>query len=182
MPEDHTWLRLVKKGAHTDPNTGVVYTSGQSAVVAYLAPNFTVIPQAKGQLFVDGRTQRGIPVVRDEERNIVMEVVVQGAFLATPDLPNAHAVALRTLFNKGAGALVTAEEQALRVWAYVIDIGGYFELYWGDVAFTATTFGQANIAAGIFPNVCIAEYRPPHQAGRSRHEYVLKLIPGVYEL
>lgn len=181
MDDDHTYLRLVKKGAHTDPNTGVVYTSGQSAVVAYLAPNFSVTPLGKNKLFIGPRTDGLPPVVRDELL-IVMEVVIQGAFLSTPDLPSAHAVALRTLFNKGAGATVTAEEQALRVWAYFLTVGGPFELYWGDLQFKAETDGAVNIVGGIFPNVCIDEFRPPHQAGRSRHEYVFKFVPGVADL
>lgn len=156
---DHTYIRLLHG----------------STVVAYFAPNFNVSPMGKNELFVRARANGDVPIVRNRILARV-ELVLQGAFLDSTQVPAAHKAALEALFGTSP---VTADMQILRVWKYFLTEKGPFRLYWGDLQFTAETDGAVNIANGVFPVVSIDEFRPVETGGRTRREYVMKLVVGV---
>jgi hypothetical protein len=156
---DHTNIRLETTGG---------------TVVAYLAPNFKIEPVAKNDLFSQARP-RGKPSISRDQQVITHQVVAQGVFEHSENLPPAHASDLETLFGH---APVTAREQVNRLFDYMIQEGGPFHLY--DVADEYRySEGSIDYEAGKFPPVNIDEFRPPSEGGFERFNYMIKMIVGV---
>jgi len=147
-------------------------------VVAYLAPNFEINPTLKNNLYSESVTE-GKTVARDNQI-IQHEIVAQGVFEHSENLPPAHATDLESadMFDSSP---VTPRMQVNRVEHYMKYVGGPFHFYDGDDHYIAASESAVDVEASpaIKPNVQISEFRPPKQSGRPRFEYMLKLIVGV---
>ena len=154
---DYTSLRLEKDGT----------------VVAYFAPSFKVSPLLKNDLKKYPLPRARGQGIRDM-RIIVMEVVVQGTFEDSRNLPEDHKDALVALFGQ---AIVTERDQVNRIQHYA-NLGGKMKLYVGSDSYTAENLGEQDLEAGIYPTVFIAEVRPPHLSGLTRVEYMVRFDVG----
>lgn len=155
---------------HTDIR---LETTG-GTVVAYLAPNFKIEPVAKNNLFSQARP-RGKPAITRDNKMVQHQIVAQGVFEHSENLPAAHKNDLETLFGT---APVTARDQVNRVFDYMIQEGGPFHLY--DVT-DEYKYGTGNVdySSGKYPPVQIEEFRPPSEGGFERFNYMIKFEVGV---
>lgn len=157
---DHTEIRLETLGG---------------TVIAYLAPNFTVRPQYQNDLMGNPLPRQDVEIVRDL-RLIAAELTIQGEFEDSRNLPEPHKTALENLFGT---APVTPRMQVNRILNYMFVEGGPFAFYEGDDEYTAETQSAVDWENGVKPVVNIPALRHPSDGGIARHEYVIKLKPGV---
>jgi len=161
--------------AHTD-----VRLEMNGTVVAYLAPVTQITPVAKNDTFV-GTLTRGRGVIAKDIRRYYWEVVVQGTFDHSSNLPAAHRAALEGLFGLSD---VSAEMQMRRIYQYAFGVGGNFDLYTPGVEYTAADETQLRFDPLYpydplrLPRVVIDEIRGPYVAGKTRIEWMLKFIAG----
>lgn len=149
---------------------------GTRDVVAYFAPNFEVNPVLKNDLFAADRP-RGRGTVARDNQVYRFEIVIQGSFEDTRNLPDAHADAVAALDSNWSRP-VTARQQVNRIKDYLINYGGPFELYEGNDEYTAYDQANADYANGLFPTVQVDEFRPTREMGSPRFEYMVKMIVG----
>lgn len=144
-------------------------------VIAYFAPNFKVEPVAKNNLFNQARPG-GDPSITRDQRVIAHQVVVQGVFEHSENLPSAHKTALESLFGHSP---VTPREQVNRVFDYMIAQGGPFHFYDHTDNYDNSSSGNVDYSSGEFPAVQIDEFRPPSEGGTERFNYMVKMIAGL---
>jgi hypothetical protein len=166
MIPDHEWLML--KTGSTNRSNGTV--------VAYLAPNFEVVRQAKNDLHAAARARGRASIVRD---NLVVleELTIQGSFMSSLEVPAAHRSALEALFSTSAE--VTPDMQANRLLHYLVRVGGGFQLYHGAREYRASTEAAINYPAGVFPQVGFQDYSESGRSGRNQRVWVLKFAIGL---
>ncbi|RLG72447.1 MAG: hypothetical protein DRO11_02180 [Methanobacteriota archaeon] len=147
-----------------------------STIVAYLAPNFTVEPVIKNNPINFARPRGRGPLTKDLGR-VNLEIVVQGTFLDSDELPPDHVAALETLFGVAPGTPITAVDQVNRLWYYAWE-GGRFILEDGADTWDAETAVALDIEDGTYPSVIIGEVRRTADAGVTKRTYMIRLIPG----
>lgn len=163
---DHTTLRL------EHPST----TVGGNSVVAYFAPNFTIEPILKNELFAEPRAGGDATIARDEQL-ITHQLTVQGVFDHSDNLRSGHVSDLETML--GTSAPITAREQVNRVKHYLLEVGGPFNFYDGTDAYEKTSDANVDPKNGDYPTVQIDEFRPPSEGGFERYEYLCKMEVGL---
>jgi len=160
---DHTSQRLETQGGK---------------VVAYLAPTVEVSPQYQNDLQVQSRPDSEVIIARDLALN-EYEIVFQGAFEHSDNLPEPHRNDLESMFG---GLPVTPRDQANRVIDFAFQQLGPYELYDGDDEYTATTEGELDISSGVYPTVEIEQVRPSSNAGEPRRGFTIRLVAGFDSL
>lgn len=143
-------------------------------IIAYLAPSFEINPVMKNDLFAADRPQGRGTIVRDNQ-TFRFEIVAQGVFENSRNLPQEHDEALQDLFDKG---VVSPRDQVNRVKEYLLNEGGPYEFYEGADEYTAYDMDDADYADGIFPTVQVDEFRPTREMGSPRFEYMISMIVG----
>jgi len=143
-------------------------------VVCYFAPNFQITPLDANDLtpFV---LPRGAGTKAKDLLKWKSEITIQGEFENSDGLPNDHGTALETLFGKSP---VSAQDQVNRIRNFARTQAGTYELYVGEIEYTASNPGDVDIEDGIYPKVFITEIRPPRMAGLSRVAYMVKFLEG----
>ncbi|MDI6877566.1 MAG: hypothetical protein QMC96_12445 [Methanomicrobiales archaeon] len=147
-------------------------------VVAYFCPVQEITPVLKNNLFAQDRSNDKGTVLKDK-RMWHHEIVVQGEFLHTDELPDDHAEGLRSLFGVPD---VTPAMQLRRVVAFALGVGGSFDLYVNDDAYTGKITGQQHYTHGgnVYPQVAIDEIRPIITGAHARAiPYTVKFIAGI---
>jgi len=143
-----------------------------SVVVAYLAPNFTVKPaminDLKTFLLARGRQSKSNDIGKWGH-----EIVAQGVFAHSDNLPADHKAALIALFGVDP---VTPKMQINRVKYYALTQGGAYDFYDDGDEYTATSLGAIDIADGVFPTVFLKEVRPSSTGGLTRMPYTIRLV------
>lgn len=157
---EHTNIRLEKK---------------DGTVIAYFAPNFEVTPQDKNDVLHTSRPAR-LAIARDRGR-WVSEIVVQGKFQHSSELPPQHQQDLEDLFGKSP---VTPQDQVNRLRAHTVysDNPGSLNFFHIDNEYTASSLQEADIQAGVYPEVAVMEIRNPEQAGTPQKSYMIRLAIG----
>lgn len=150
---------------------------GTKDVVAYFAPNFEVNPVMKNDVFAADRPRGRGTIARDNQM-YRYEIVIQGAFEDTRNLPGDHAQAVADL-DSNWSLPVTPRQQVRRIQHYLLNVGGPFELYEGEDEYTAYDVENADFANGVFPTVQVDEFRPTRDMGSPRFEYMVKMIVGA---
>jgi len=143
-------------------------------VVAYLAPTLEVNPSFDNDLSEEPLPDREGAIVRDLSL-FSHEVVFQGTFEHSDNLPDAHAGDLDTLFG---GLPVTPEDQVNRIIAFAYQQLGPYNLYDGDNEYTATSVSGVDVANGVYPTVDISQIRPTSNAGEPRNGFTIRLSVG----
>lgn len=146
-------------------------------VIAYFAPMFEANATHSNSVINEGIPGDGSALVIDFGQ-WVDEVTVQGTFMHSDELPQAHQSALETLF----GSLpVTAQQQVDRL----VSFGRYGEP--GPLHFynqgrsyeTGNEGTQAEIQAGDYPPVVLEEIRPAEEGGRLRDDILIRMAVGA---
>ncbi len=145
-------------------------------VVAYLTPIGGINAVSKANIFAADRAKGKGTIARDNLQ-IRHEVVVQGDFVHSNDLPAAHRAALQSLFST---SQVTPDMQRRRVDAARLAVGGQFDLYLGGDQYTATSESGVSYArdGNTYPQVTIDEFRWDWDGNPNRIMYTLKFIVG----
>lgn len=146
-------------------------------VVAYLAPTLEVNPNYDNDLQEEPLPDTEGSVVRDLSL-FSHEIVFQGAFEHSDNLPDAHATDLDTLFG---GLPVTPRDQVNRIIAFAYQQLGPYELYDGSDEYSATSVSGLDVANGVYPTVDISQVRPTSNAGEPRRGFTIRLSVGFDE-
>ena len=165
--EPHERLRLEDKTGET---------------VMYFAPNFEWAPQDANDLF-----DEGIPGAENQAfvLNIdkwTSEVVIQGAFNYSDNMPPAHRADLKDLFDTS--DVITPQRQINRVRDFAVygrASEPAFDLFVYDTEFTAESRADLDVENGVLPNVALAEIRTPDEAAEARARYMLRFVVGFVE-
>jgi len=157
---------------HTDQRL----TTTDGTIIAYLAPTVETNPTIDNDL-----TGNPIPdskkTVQRDLRVFSHEIIFQGTFEHSDNLPSAHANDLDTLFG---GLPVTARDQVNRIIRYQYEEGGPFHLYDGPDQYTADSESEIDVASGVFPTVQISQIRPQRQDGNFiREGFMLRFAVGL---
>lgn len=167
MPDSHELLRLEDK-------------SGE--VVMYFAPNFEWTTQDANDLF-----DEGIPGAENQAfvLNIdkwTSEVVIQGAFNYSDNLPPPHRTALEAMFDTT--DVITPQDQINRVRDFAVygrASEPAFDLHVFGNEFTAESRAELDVENGVLPNVALGEIRTPDEAAEARARYMLRFVVGFVE-
>jgi len=141
-------------------------------VVAYMAPSFTVKPGLINDIF-KAHLARGRQTKANDKGKWSHELVVQGVFDHSDNLPADHKAALIALFGTSP---VTPKMQINRVKYYALTQSGPYDFYDDGDEYTADTLGAIDIADGVFPTVFLIEVRPSSNAGLTRMPYTIRLL------
>lgn len=166
---DHTFIRLETK---------------EGSVIAYLAPSFEWEDS-----WSNSTINNELPGEDTQARIIdldqwIGEITIQGSFEDSENLPQSHQTDLANI--SGFSLPVTAREQATRILKYsvfgseVADTTGPYNLYIGDLEFTAQSVGGIDFSGtgAVLPNVALTEFRTPDEPPTSRNEYMLRFAVG----
>jgi hypothetical protein len=144
-------------------------------VVAYLAPTMEVSPTFDNSLNSNPIPDSQKTIVRDL-RLFEHEIVFQGTFSHSDDLPPAHQNDLQTLF----GSLpVTARDQVNRIIRFAYEQGGPFYLYDGSDEYTAESASNIDVANGVFPTVQVGQIRASREETFIREGFTLQFSIGL---
>jgi len=144
-------------------------------VIAYLAPTVEVNPTLDNDLTNTPKPDSQQTITRDL-RLFTHEIVFQGAFEHSDNLPSAHRSALDTLFG---GLPVTARDQVNRIIKFVYEDGGPFYLYDGTDEYTAESEGAIDAANGVFPTVAVSQIRADREETFINEGFTIKFAVGL---
>jgi len=146
-------------------------------VVAYLAPTAEVNPSFDNDLNVDPLPESQGTLIRDLSL-FSHEIVFQGTFEHSDNLPQPHQTDLDTLFG---GLPVTPTDQVDRIIDFAYQQLGPYNLYDGTDEYTATSVSEVNAGNGVYPTVEISQIRPTSNAGEPRRGFTIRLAVGFDE-
>lgn len=147
-------------------------------VIAYLAPEFEITPQDRNDVFEAGRGAAREPIVRDNGL-WTSEIVAQGAFVHSDELPPTHRSALQTLFGQ---QTVTPLDQINRLRALTVYAQpGAVHFYHRSNEYRASSASGIDVQNGVYPAVAIAELRNPEDGDISgnRAEWLIRMSVGL---
>jgi len=111
----------------------------------------------------------------------VGEIIIQGQFEDSQNLPPNHRNALDGIFPSGTP--VSAQEQVDRAVEFLVfDPNPPYNLYINNRKYTANSKGEMNsdggVSSGVYPNVSCSEIRTPEEAGLTRNEFLFRFNIG----
>jgi hypothetical protein len=146
-------------------------------VVAYLAPTAEVNPTYDNDLDINGLPDSQGTLVRDLSL-FSHEIVFQGVFEHSDNLPQAHQTDLDSLFG---GLPVTPTDQVNRIIDFAYQQLGPYNLYDEADEYTATSVSEVDAGNGVYPTVDISQIRPTRNAGAVRRGFTIRLAVGFDE-
>lgn len=165
-------------------HTNIRLEASDGTPIAYFAPEFEVNTTTDNDLNQAARPREEPSIARDSNF-ISMEVSVQGEFVHSSTLPDAHVADLESML--GHSAPITAREQVNRIRRYVQDrpllSAGIraepLHFYDNGDAYANETAAAIDWQAGDYPPVAISKLSPIDEPGAGRYEYTVKLQVGT---
>lgn len=147
-------------------------------VVAWFAPSFEVQPTDQNDLTATPRPRGDPPRVIDNGL-WQSEFTVQGAFVHSDDMRDAHRTAVQNEFNQ---STVTPTDQINRLRFYTIYSDPQpFNFYHNENEYTAASDTDVNVEDGTYPVAWVQELRTPEQGetNSSRADFLVRMNIGV---